>query len=66
MNRLLCASIVIALLVVFMTVVAAEPQLEADDGEQVEEQDEQSTDIEEGRLRKHHLLYGGLRKTWLR
>lgn len=63
MSRLLSASIVIAA-AVLLVVVAAKAELEASKQiEQVEsQQNEQSTDVEEGRIRKHHLLYGGLRK----
>lgn len=60
MNRYFSAMIVIVVAAVLMVVVAADAELDA--GKAIEQVDEPSSDVEEGRIRKHQLLYGGLRK----
>lgn len=61
MNRYISAMVVIAALL--FVVVTAEAEMDAGkDVEQEDNPDEQSTDVEEGRIRKH-LFYSGLRKS---
>lgn len=64
MNRYISATIVITATVLLL-VVSAEAELGAEQSElvdQVNAENGQSTEVEEGRIRKHALLYGGLRK----
>lgn len=61
MNRFLCATVVIAAALLIVS-VAADAELDSVDKVEQVADEVQSTDVEEGRIRKHHLLYGGLRK----
>lgn len=67
MNRFIVVSVLLAAVV--LVVVAAESNVDAADTQVTDEDNvgavnSESTEVEEGRIRKHH-LYGGLRKTIL-